>query len=882
MSAAKPPQPPRWADRFLEWYCRPELLEEIQGDAYELFDVRCAGKGPKTARRAFVWDVLRSFRLSTIRKITIQFSPDMYKSNFKIAWRNLAKHKMYSSIKIGGFAIGIAACLLIALFILDELNYDRHYPETGRIYRVIGEMTEGEFAGKGVDFPAPFAKALKDEFPEFEKVARINPNSLFTGGGNPIRRAESNQNTYEEGFTFADQELLDILQIPMVYGDPKHALDEPNTIVITKRKADKYFPNENPVGKTIIANNNTEKPVKIGGVIADFPPNSHLQYDFLITMKGVEFYPGEGNNWEASNYHTYVLLRPGTDLAKLEQKLMPIIVDKYLGANLSKAEVEQVKRTGRIYLQAVPDIHLHSADIHDGMSHGDIRFVWLFGAIAAFILLIAVINFINLSTARSANRAKEVGLRKTVGSTRGYLIAQFLSESLLFSAFSFLLGLLLAWVLLPYFIQLSGKSLQLPWFSWWFLPSIAASTILVGLLAGIYPAFYLSSFKPIQVLKGKLSKGSKNSGLRSALVVFQFTTSIVLIIGTLVVTRQMNFILNKKLGFEKEQVLLLQGTQTLGDKLPTLKKQLQQLPAVDAVTVSDYLPINGAKRNGTEMWDAKKEQQGNSFASQIWQIDYDYLHTMGMKIVAGRNFTEGMRSDSQGVIINQALAQKLNFTQPLGERITNGYQKLTILGVVEDFHFESMRENIEGMCLVLGNSPNMVAVKLHSDNLQKAVQDISATWKSIALSQPIRCTFLDDSFAQMYNDVKRIGRICTNFALLAIIVACLGLFALSTYLAEQRSKEIGIRKVLGASVGSILGMLLQNFLKLVLIALVIAAPLAWYLMQEWLKDFAYRYQIRWDVFVLAGVAVSLLAVLTIGFQALRSALSNPLDALRSE
>ena len=266
----------------------------------------------------------------------------------------------------------------------------------------------------------------------------------------------------------------------------------------------------------------------------------------------------------------------------------------------------------------------------------------------------------------------------------------------------------------------------------------------------------------------------------------------------------------------------------------------------------------------------------------MWQIDYDYLRTMGMKIVAGRNFTEGMRSDSQGVIINQALAKKLNFAQPLGERITNGWMKLTIIGVVEDFHFESMRENIEGMCLILGSSPNMVAVKLHSDDLQKAVQDISATWKDIAPSQPIRYTFLDDSFAQMYNDVKRIGRICTNFALLAIIVACLGLFALSTYLAEQRSKEIGIRKVLGASVGSILGMLLQNFLKLVLLALLIAAPLAWFLMQEWLKDFAYRYQIRWDVFVLAGVAVSLLAVLTIGFQAMRSALSNPLDSLRSE
>lgn len=881
MSASKPPRPPRWADHFLEWYCRPELLEEIQGDAYELFDARCAEKGPKLARRAFVWDVLRSFRLSTIRKITIQFSPDMYKSNFKIAWRNMAKHKMYSSIKIGGFAIGIAACLLIALFILDELNYDQFYPQTNRIYRVVGEMTEGEFRGKSLAFPAPFAKALKEEFPEIEKAGRLNANELFTGGGNSIRRVGSQENAYEEGFAYVDQEWLELLQLPWEYGGPNSALKEPNTIVITKRKADKYFPNENPIGKTIILNNDEKKPLKIGGVIRDFPSNSHLNFDFLITLKGVEFFPYEQSSWNNSNYDTYVLLRPDANIVQLEQKMCEVIFDKYIGANLTAVELEQAKRSARLILQPISAIHLHSTDI-EGEEHGDIRFVWLFGAIAGFILLIAGINFVNLSTARSANRAKEVGLRKTVGSTREYLVGQFLSESLLFSAFSFLLGLILAWLLLPYFNHLAGKSLHLPWLSPSFLPIILLSIFLVGILAGIYPAFYLSSFKPIQVLKGKISKGSKSNNLQSALVIFQFTTSIVMIIGTLVVTRQMNFILNKKLGFEKDQVVILQGAQTLGEKISTLKKQLQKLPAVQTVSVSDYLPIHGAKRNGNEMWDLHKEKNGNTFGVQVWQVDGDYLKTMGMKLTQGRNFSEGMRTDSQAVIINQALAKKLNVADPLSRTITNGWQKLKVIGVVEDFHFESMRENIEPLCMLLGNSPNMLAVKINGEHVQKAMQGISATWKEIAPSQPIRYTFLDDSFAQMYDDVKRVGRICSIFAILAIIVACLGLFALSTYLAEQRSKEIGIRKVLGASVSSILTMLIQSFLKLVLIALVIAAPVAWYLMQEWLKDFAYQYQIRWDVFVLAGVAVSLLAVLTIGFQALRSALSNPLDSLRSE
>jgi putative ABC transport system permease protein len=882
MKAPLSPEPPRWADRFLEWYCRPELLEEIQGDAYELFDKRLVANGHKAARRAFVWDVLRSFRLSTIRRITYKFSPDMYKSNFKIAWRSLVKHKMYSAIKIGGFAIGIAACLLIALFIKDELSYDSNYPEANRIYRVVAETTEGEFAGQGVDFPAPFAKALKDEFPEFENVARINPNSLFTGGGNPIRQIDAAQNTYEEGFTFADQELLDILQIKMIYGDRKHALDEPNTIVISERKAQQYFPNENPVGKMLIANDNKDKPVKIGGVMANFPSTSHLQYDFLIAMKGVEFYNGEQSNWGASNYHTYVLLKPGVDIAKLEKKVFSVIVHKYLASQMSKSELELVERSSRLYLQPIRDIHLHSAEIHDGMRHGDIRFVWLFGAIAGFILLIACINFINLSTARSSNRAKEVGLRKTVGSSRGALIGQFLSESLLFSWFSFVLGVILAWALLPYFNQLSNKTLQFPWLAWWFLPMMVMACLFVGMLAGLYPAFYLSGFNPINVLKGKLSKGSSNANLRSALVVFQFTTSIVLIIGTLIVTRQMNFILHKKLGFDKEQVLLLNGTQILGDNLPAFKNRLQQLPMVQSVAVSDYLPVAESKRNGNEFWEAGKDKEGNSSGTQIWQVDSGYIPTLGMKIVAGRNFSTAMKSDSQGVIINQALAKKLNLAPALGKRITNGGQSYQVIGVVEDFHFESLRENIGGMCLVLGNSSNVVSVKIKGQDMQKAIQQISAIWKNLAPTQPIRTTFLDDSYAKMYADVRRMGYIFSNFAILAIVVACLGLFALSTYLAEQRRKEIGIRKVLGASVGSVMGLLVRNFLVLILISLFIAVPTAWYLMQKWLEDFVYRYHIRGDVFLLAGFSVILIALLTISVQALRSALSNPLDSLRNE
>ncbi|MBK7872125.1 MAG: ABC transporter permease [Saprospiraceae bacterium] len=813
----------------------------------------------------------------------------MMKSNFKIAWRNMSKQKMYSAIKIGGFALGIAACLLIALFIKDELSYDKHYKNADHIYRIVGINKEGEYAGKGVDFPAPFAKALRADFPEIKLIGRLNPNTLFTGGGNPVRRSDETQNNYEEGFTFADQEMLDILQIPMVYGDRAHALDEPNTIVISKRKADKYFPNENPVGKTLIFNDNKDNPVRISGVMQDFPSNSHLQFDFLFTLKGVNFYPGEQENWNASNYHTYVLLRSDTDIRQFENKMYATTFDKYIVPifrenGMSDEAIAKQRESLRLELQPISDIHLYSADIEDNMLHGDIRFVWLFGAIAIFILMIACINFINLSTARSANRAKEVGLRKVVGSFRNHLINQFLTESILFSLLSFVIGIVLTWLLLPYFNQLSNKTLIFPWQEWWLVPSLVAGALVVGVLAGIYPAFYLSAFKPINVLKGNLSKGSKNSTMRSSLVVFQFTTSIILIIGTFVISRQMDFILNKKLGFEKEQVLMLQGTQTLGEQILPFKNQLLQLSEVKNVTVSDYLPIVGAgtKRNGNTFWEEGKDPQENQVSLQIWRVDHDYVKTMGMNLVDGRDFSVEMPTDSQGVIINQTLAKKLHFDNPIGKSITNGFEKYQVVGVVEDFNFQSLREDIGGICLVIGNSASITSIKVNSNNMSEAIQNITSVWKDFAPNQPIRYTFLDESFARMYDDVQRMGRIFTSFSVFAVIVACLGLFALASFMAEQRAKEIGIRKVLGASVSNILRLLTQSFVKLVLISIIIAVPLAWYLMHKWLEDFAYRINISWDVFVLAGLTAVVIALATISFQAIRTATGNPVDALRSE
>jgi putative ABC transport system permease protein len=484
---------------------------------------------------------------------------------------------MYSAIKIGGFAMSIAACLLIALYIRDELRYDKNWAYADRIYRITGEY---KFEGKletGADWPAPMAKALKTDFPEVERSGRLMPHPLFyCAGSNQVRRTDVIQNNYEEGFTYADQDMLDILQVPMIYGDRKHALDEPNTMVISKRKADKYFPNQNPLGKTMILNNDNNRTYKIGGVIQDFPSTSHLHYDFLLTMTGYQLWDNEQTTWEASNYYTYVLLKPGTNAAQFQNKLK-LIINKYYVERMKAAgdpQADDLAKNARILAQPISNIHLYSYDIDDGLEKGDIRFVWLFGAIAIFILVIACINFINLSTAKSANRAREVGLRKVVGSHRGGLVKQFLTESILFSVLSFVLGLLIAVLLLPYFNTLAAKSLAIPWTAWWVLPLMIGSAIVVGVMAGLYPSFYLSAFKPINVLKGQLSRGSKNSLLRNGLVVFQFTTSIILIIGTLVIYKQTHFMLNKKVGFDRDQVMLIQGTNTLDNKIEAFKNDL--------------------------------------------------------------------------------------------------------------------------------------------------------------------------------------------------------------------------------------------------------------------------------------------------------------------
>ncbi|WP_184546937.1 ABC transporter permease [Mucilaginibacter sp. FT3.2] len=812
----------------------------------------------------------------------------MFKNYLKVALRQLSKQKMYTAIKIGGFAFSIAACLLITLYIGNELSFDKSYPDASRIYRIVGAYNDGSIHEKGVDWPAVMAKTVKNNYPEVEKSGRLMPNSLFWGAGsNELKRADGVDNTHEDGFAYADQSLLEILKVPIVYGDLAHALSEPQTMVIAKSKADKYFPGQNPVGKVMYLNNNKSRPYKIGAVMQDFPETGHLHYNFLLTLTGVQFWNGEQETWGASNYSVYLLLKPGVNVSNLNKKITDGIIKGYYIPDLVRSgnkNAEKMSAMLNMYLQNVKDINLQSYDIHDGMSHGDIRFVWLFGAVSVFILLIACINFINLATAKSANRAKEVGLRKVVGSQRSGLINQFLTESLIYSFFSFILGLILAAMLLPYFNILASKTLTIPWLQWWFAPAIIVAAVIIGILAGIYPAFYLSGFKPVDVLKGKLATGSKSSALRNGLVVFQFTTSIILIISTVVIYNQMHYILNKKVGFDKDQVLMIQGTNTLENEVKSFKNELLKLSAVKSVTISDFLPVSGTKRNGNQFHNEGKEKLEAGTGGQFWDVDEDYIKTMGMTLVAGRNFSPNLKTDSQAVIINQAMAQKLGLKNPVGKRISNYGPAVPIIGVVKDFNFESLRDGLDPLVMHLSNSASIVSVKIKTDDVKSTLAQITATWKKFSPNQPIRYTFMDEQFANMYADVQRMGRIFTSFAVLAIIIACLGLFALAAFMAEQRSKEIGIRKVLGASIANITRLLSVDFVKLVFIAIIIASPIAWWAMNKWLQDFnaSNRINISWWMFTLAGITAILIAVLTVSYQSIKAALMNPVKSLKAE
>lgn len=805
----------------------------------------------------------------------------MFRNHLKIAWRSIKKERLFTFIKVGGFAVGIAACLLIALFIIDELNYDRHYAKTDQIFRVVLQAEiDGEMK-KSTHFPLPMAKILEVDFPEIKKAGKIYGSTLSSGGKRAFRSGDDTQNIFEKGFLYGDQNIFEILEIPLVQGDPKKALKDPGNIVISESKAEKYFFNGEALGQTLILDDNASRPYTITGVMPDFPSNSHLDFDFLLPIEDSNL------SWTSQNYFTYVLLDEKSDVEELQNKMRSILENYIIPAQIQRgrdASFIEVLKSIEYKLQPISDIHLESdIEMADGLQHGDLRFVWLFAAIAGFILILACINFINLSTAKSASRAKEVGLRKTVGAFKNNLVAQFLTESVLFSIISFIIGVVTAWLLLPVFNSIAEKTIVMPWATRSFIPVLFISALIIGVIAGLYPAFYLSAFRPVNVLKGSLGTTGKSGKLRSGLVIFQFATSIVLIIGTLVIYEQMDFILKKELGYDKEHIVILEGASVLGSKSDNFKKQLLELPQVQQVSNSDYLPVDGSRRNQTTFNLIGEGSENSGVLSQTWRIDYDYIKTFGIQIVQGRDFSVEFASDSvNSIIINQKMAFDLGLKNPVGKQVDNNYQHWTIVGVVEDFHFKSLKEDISPVALTIGNDIGTIAVKIHSRNIKESLTAIGVIWDQNVPNQSLSYSFLDQRFTQMHKDVQRMGKIFNSFALFAIFVACLGLFALSAFMVEQRKKEISIRMVLGAPFKSIYQLLTLDFMKLILIAVAIAIPFGWHIMNRWLEDFAYRIDIGWQVFLSAATIALIIAILTISYQSISAALIQPLKSLRTE
>lgn len=883
----KSPSPPRWAERLLTWFCRPEILEEILGDLYEVFEVRSSDQSERTAQWRFVWDVLRSFRLSTIRSPHLYIFSAMFQNYIKIAVRNISRHKVYSAIKVAGFALGIACCLLLLLYVNHEMSYDRHVPDADRIYKACHYYHVGENEGMGSATPPPLGPTMKADFPEVEMAGRLNP-YFNDAGANLFRKQGDAENTYEEGFTYADQEWMDLFALPFAKGDPATALIQPNTVVISSKMASKHFGSDNPIGEIVILNDNEETPYKITGVLDLLPSTSHFEFDYYLSMEGLE--NSRNTSWVYNNYYTYIKLKPGTSAESVEAKRAQFTETYY-----SPEYEEQIalditvgNKDGNFVgfdLQPLLDIHLKSDGIDPQLQPvGDIQYIWLFSAIALAILIIAMINFINLATARSANRAKEVGIRKTLGSFRIQLVYQFLIESILLSIMSVAIGIFIATACLDGFNSLTGLTLSMPFQELWFWVVLTIGTILLGVLSGIYPAFVLSSVSPISTLKGKLSMGSKSSTLRSTLVVFQFATSIVLIISTILVYRQMNFIQNKDLGFDKDQVLIIHDSYILGDQAATLQQKIQELPEANSATLTGFLPVSGFGYNGSTFWPAGREAVEDRVGDvQHWYVDEKYLETMGMTIVEGRNFDAKMGTDSTAVILNETAARKLGFDQATGQRVASlNNQAFDVIGVVKDFHWESLQQDIGPVVLSYGVSNSTVTVRASGSEIASLIQKSKAVWTDFAPTQPFRYSFLDERFEEMYEGEQRVGTIFAAFAMLAILIACLGMFALAAYLAEQRIKEISIRKVLGASANSVFVLLIKNFMWLIGIAFVIGVPIGWYLMNEWLQRFAYGTEIGPDVFVIAGIIVVFIALATVSYQAIRVATTNPAESLAGE
>ncbi len=821
----------------------------------------------------------------------------MLKNYIKTAFRSLIKQKVYTGINVLGLAVSITACLLIVFYVKFELSYDKFFPEGDRIYKMVLERKYPNHVTHYSIIPHSFAKALQQDFPEVESTLHLfgpNKNSVIT-----YKVSATEIKSFEEDyFMQADSTFFDFFDIELIKGDKKTALALANQVIISEKVAEKYFGKEDPLGK-ILGGDEGEN--KISGVFKNLPDNSHLKFDFIGSLAGPQFQRFiNQENYTSFDSHTYIKLKPSGNPKILETKF-PKMVDTYAAARIEHdlgKSWEDYKRAGNGYvytLQPLTSIHLDPTNLEWTITpSGNIKYVYILSFIALLIVVIACINFMNLATARSAERAREVGVRKVMGSFRSQLVLQFLTEAVLLSLIGTIIAIAGAYLLLPSFNELVEKQLQLA-FSMDLIFGLLAIALLVGLLAGLYPAFVLSGYNPVVVIKGNFSGSSKGSWLRNGLVIFQFMISIVLIVGTIVVGQQMSFMQNKKLGFDKDQLLMVKRAFALEKKMDTFIDVVRGFSEVRAAGSTSAMVGNRDDVNGETF---QPEGSSEILTVKAIRIDDDFSDLIGFELKEGRFFARET-NDSLNVILNETAVKTMGLADPVGRKLMQSDENndgvitkryYTVIGVVKDFHFQSLRDEITPLVIFnkenfgrqLGVASRYIAVKLKPNQFKEAISKIESKWREFVPDQPFKYEFLDDNLNHGYAEEQRSGKIFAVFSSLAIIIACVGLFGLSAYTASLRTKEIGIRKILGSSVSNVVVLLSKDFTKLVLIAFLIAVPISWWMMDAWLKDFAYRIDLGVGSFIIAGVLALSVAWLTVSYQSIKAAIVNPVKSLKSE
>ena len=863
--------PPLFGEKALKIFLPKGESESVAGDYEELYAeiVQTRGKS-----RAYAWYWIQIVKsICSGVTINVWWSLAMFKNYLTIALRHLKRHKIYSFINISGLALGMACCILILLWINDEVRYDRFHEQTENLYRVVNDLNYGPVSQITRGTAYPLGPAMKEEIPEVKEVVRLLPTRR-------LLVAHGEKKYYEVNFYFSDPSLFKIFTFPFILGNPSTALSSPSSIVITQDMALKYFGSQDPIGKTIQTQNQNDYTVT--GVIENIPKNSHLQFGFVGSIERAVAM-GARTHWSGWLYSTYVLLQPNTSFEEANTKLESWIKTK---------DAEE----SRYYLQPLADIRMYGLQ-----GEGAIRSLSFFSTLALLILIIACINYMNLATARAGTRAKEIRLRKVIGAKKSNISKQFLSESVLFAFFALLISILLVALFLPVFNQISGKELNMNLAQYKFLfLSILGITLMTGVLSGSYPALFLSSFEPNRILKGTLfgkKFGARTASIRKVLVVFQFVLTIVLIISTTTVYRQMNFIKNRELGFDKNYLIYMQlrsegnlweryDAQKIWLKYKTLKNELSQNPNVLHVATATCLPFGTmGDEFGQLDWEGKDPEYQVSMNHMA--IDPHFLETFQLELIEGRFLSDEFPSDSQNFILNEAAVKAAGLESPVGKRFRLLDKTGKIIGVVKDFHFAPLRNEIRPLVLHLVPYQywmyrNYVFVRIRADNISRTIASIENMWDRAIPEYPFDFRFLDDTIDAMYRSEQRLEMILRIFTFLAISISCIGLFGLISFTAEQRTKEIGIRKVLGASMGSVVRLLSKEFVMLVVLANIIAWPVAYFVMTRWLKSFAYRTEIGFVTFLFSGLAALVIAILTVFFQSTKAASANPVKSLRYE